>query len=130
MIVEFIAGAAVGVIGMVVKDKYAGNASTQEKNAKQREFDEIYAENEKFRKRNKEMERQIEDLLSDNQKMRRQLKEKEGNQDDLDDDLQSAKREIAKLKSQNDELCGKIQEYKDACYGYKLEIERLKEKLV
>lgn len=73
--IEFILGTAVGVGGMIVKDKYLGNTSEQQLNSKQKELDSLYAENEKFRKRNKEMERQIEDLLSENQKLKRSFKD-------------------------------------------------------
>lgn len=127
--IEFIVGAVVGAGGVIAKDKYFGNASEQKINAKQKELDSLYAENEKFRKRNKEMERQIEDLLSDNQKLRRSFKNNNDSIDDLKDSLSRSQKEVNKLRLQNDELCRNIQEYKEACDHYKIEIENLKSKL-
>ena len=127
--IEFIAGVVVGAGGMIAKDKYFGNASEQQINAKQKELDSLYAENEKFRKRNKEMERQIEDLLSENQRLKRGFKNADDSMDDLRDNLSRYQREVSKLRLQNDELCRNIQEYKEACDHYKTEIENLKSKL-
>lgn len=50
-----------GVAGVALKDKIMGQNSQNDN--KQRELDSLYAENEKFSKRNKELERQVEDLL-------------------------------------------------------------------
>lgn len=127
--IEFILGTVVGVGGMIAKDKYFGNTSEQQLNVKQKELDTVYAENEKFRKRNKEMERQIEDLLIDNQKLRMNFKNSDDSMDDLRDNLSRSQKEVNKLRLQNDELCRKIQEYKEACDHYKMEIENLKWKL-
>ncbi|MDD6914411.1 MAG: hypothetical protein PUJ18_13695 [Phocaeicola plebeius] len=127
--IEFILGTAVGVGGMIVKDKYLGNTSEQQLNSKQKELDSLYAENEKFRKRNKEMERQIEDLLSENQKLKRSFKDNDDLMDDLKDSLSRSQKEVNKLRLQNDELCRNIQEYKEACEHYKMEIDNLKSKL-
>lgn len=127
--IEFILGTAVGVGGMIVKDKYLGNTSEQQLNSKQKELDSLYAGNEKFRKRNKEMERQIEDLLSENQKLKRSFKDNDDLMDDLKDSLSRSQKEVNKLRLQNDELCRNIQEYKEACEHYKMEIDNLKSKL-
>lgn len=127
--IEFILGTAVGVGGMIVKDKYLGNTSEQQLNSKQKELDSLYAENDKFRKRNKEMERQIEDLLSENQKLKRSFKDNDDLMDDLKDSLSRSQKEVNKLRLQNDELCRNIQEYKEACEHYKMEIDNLKSKL-
>ena len=127
--IEFIAGVVVGAGGMIAKDKYFGNDFEQQINAKQKELDSLYAENEKFRKRNKEMERQIEDLLSENQKFKRSFKDNDDSIDDLKDSLSRSKKEVNKLGLQNDELCRNIQEYKEACEHYKMEIDNLKSKL-
>lgn len=127
--IEFILGTAVGVGGMIVKDKYLGNTSEQQLNSKQKELDSLYAENEKFRKRNKEMERQIEELLSENQKLKRSFKDNDDLMDDLKDSLSRSQKEVNKLRLQNDELCRNIQEYKEACEHYKMEIDNLKSKL-
>lgn len=129
IMIEFILGTAVGVGGMIVKDKYLGNTSEQQLNSKQKELDSLYAENEKFRKRNKEMERQIEDLLSENQKLKRSFKDNDDLMDDLKDSLSRSQKEVNKLRLQNDELCRNIQEYKEACEHYKMEIDNLKSKL-
>ena len=50
--VDFVLGVGVGVVGMMAKDKFLGNGSDQQLQSKQREIDDICAENEKFRKRN------------------------------------------------------------------------------
>lgn len=128
--VELALGVALGAAGgYYVKGKLEGNSNEQMQAAKQRELDSIYAENEKLRKRNREMERQIEDLLAENKKLYKQSKDQDDNQDDLLDDLEDARKEVKRLSSQNDDLARKLQEYKIACNGYELEIERLKEKL-
>ena len=77
--VEFIAGVAVGVGGMIAKDKYLGNENSAKQQAQQREIDNLCNENEKFRKRNKDLERQVEDLLAENNKLRKQYKAKDKN---------------------------------------------------
>ena len=89
--IELVGGVAIGVIGMIAKDKLIGNGKEQKLEAMQRELNTVYQENEKFRRRNKEMERQIEDLLAENQKVRKQFKDKDDDQDDLADELQKAK---------------------------------------
>ena len=75
------------------------------------------------------MERQIEDLLSENQILKRGFKNADDSMDDLRDNLSRYQREVNKLRLQNDELCRNIQEYKEACDHYKIEIENLKSKL-
>ena len=128
--VDFVIGVGVGVVGMMAKDKYFGSGSDQQLQAKQREIDEICAENEKFRKRNKEMEHQIEDLLAENEKIRKQAKSYDTSKDDLEDELDDLKREVKKLRAQNDDLCKKVHEYKAACKNYEIEIEKQKDKLM
>ena len=62
--VELIGGIIVGgVAGVALKDKLMG--TNPQNDAKQKEVDSLYAENEKYGKRNKELERQVEDLLSE-----------------------------------------------------------------
>ena len=124
---ELIIGVAVGVAGMYAKDKYLGNTSTEKLNAKQRELDNVYNENETFRKRNKDLSRQVEDLQFEIDKLRRQSKARNDHQDNLEDDLEDAKTEVKKLHMQNDELYRKLQEYKSACEAYELEIANLKQ---
>ena len=71
--VELIGGLVIGgVAGVALKDKILGD--NNQNNNKQREIDSLYAENEKFSKRNKELERQVEDLLAELNKVRRQAK--------------------------------------------------------
>lgn len=126
--IELVTGIAIGAGGMMLKEKMS-NPSNQQANARQREMDELYAENEKFRQRHKEAERQVEDLLAEADKLRRQLKERENGTDDMEDALDKAKAEIKKLRTQNDDLCNKLQEYKTACANYEVEIRRLKDQL-
>ena len=116
-----------GAAGIYAKDKLFGAGVNQK--AKQQELDSLYAENEKFRNRNKELERQVEDLLSELNKTRKQAKTSDDEQDDLEDDLQKFKNETNKLRQQNDDLARKLQEYKRACESQEAEISMLKDKL-
>ena len=127
--VEFIAGVAVGVGGMIAKDKYLGNENSAKQQAQQREIDNLCNENEKYRKRNKELERQVEDLLAENTKLRKQAKAKDDIGDDLEDELEEAKSEVKKLRLQNDDLYRKLHDYKEALDEKEAEISMLKDKL-
>lgn len=127
--VEFIAGVAVGVGGMIAKDKYLGNENSAKRQAQQREIDNLCNENEKFRKRNKDLERQVEDLLAENNKLRKQYKAKDDIGDDLEDELSTAKADVKKLRLQNDDLYRKLQAYKEALDAKEIEISMLKDKL-
>lgn len=122
--IEFIVGAALGVGGMIAKDVFTGQ---QVKDSTKRQMDELNAENEKLRKRNKEAERQIEDLLSEVNKLRRQSKSRGEDRDDLQDELDTATAKIKRLTAQNDELMRKVREYQNACNNYEQEISRLKD---
>lgn len=122
---EFVLGAVIGCAGgYVAKDKLFSNPQNDLK--EKRERDELYAENEKLRSRNKEAERRIEDLVSQNERLNKAAKRTSDNTDDLQDDLEDAKNEIKKLRRQNDELLAKINEYKTACESYEIEINKLK----
>ncbi len=123
-IIAFILG---GATGFYAKDKIGGNSTQQ--SSKQQELASLYAENEKFSKRNKELERQVEDLLAELNKVRRQAKEKDDDHDDLEDDLEKAKRDLKNVRTQNDELARKVKEYKAACEALESEVATLKEKL-
>lgn len=123
-----IIGVALGVGGMMAKEKFFdGKENVTSQNAKN-ELDALSDENEKLRKRNREAEKRIDDLMAENEKLRRQFKDKDDDQDDLEDDLAKAKAEVKKLRVQNDELLRKIQEYKLACDSYENEINNLKNK--
>ena len=128
--VEFIIGAAVGAGAMIAKDAMGNNNSgnVSQKQAAQQQMNEVYAENEKLRNRNRDAERRIEDLTREVQKANAKFKEKDDNTDDLEDDLADAKAKIRKLTQQNDELMRKVQEYKMACESYEREINQLKNK--
>lgn len=54
-----------GATGFVAKDKLFDNKKQQ--TSRQNELDDLYAENEKFSKRNRELERQV-DLYHDTRK--------------------------------------------------------------
>ena len=101
--IELISGIVIGgVAGVALKDKIVGNSSQND--TKQRELETLYAENEKFRQRNKEAERQVEDLMVELDRIRKKAKE-------------------------NDELARKVKEYKDACEAQAAQISLLKEKI-
>lgn len=123
--IEFIAGAVIGVGGMVAKDYLTGNGQ-QANAAQKRETEQLYAENEKLRSRNKQAERQIEDLLAEVEQLRKKSKATDNDRDDLQDELESAMAKVRKLTTQNDELLRKVKEYQNACTNYEQEISRLK----
>ncbi len=126
--IELLGGVVIGgVAGVALKDKLLG-ANTQSDN-KQQEIDQLCAENEKIRKRNKDMERQIEDLLTEINKVRKQAKSSDEDQDDLEDELDRVKREVKNLRTQNDELSRRIRDYIVACEAKDHEIITLKQKL-
>ena len=127
--VEFIAGVAIGVGGMIAKDKYLENENSAQQQTQQREIDNLCNENEKYRKRNKDLERQVEDLLRENEKLRKCFKDKDDMGDDLEDELSLAKSDIKKLRLQNNDLYRKIQEYKETLDAKEVEISMLKDKL-
>ena len=67
--IELLGGIIIGgVAGAALKDKISGNGAQKED--KQKELNALYTENEKFSKRNKELERQVEDLLAELNKIR------------------------------------------------------------
>ena len=77
---ELLGGIVIGgVAGITLKDKLLG-AQGQNKN-KQQELNSLYAENEKFSKRNKELELQVEDLLSELNKVRKKAQNADDDHD-------------------------------------------------
>ena len=125
--IELIGGIVIGgVAGVALKDKIVGNSSQND--TKQRELETLYAENEKFRQRNKEAERQVEDLMVELDRIRKKAKEN-NEEEDLEDELDKAKFELKSLRQQNDELARKVKEYKDACEAQAAQISLLKEKI-
>jgi len=74
---SLILGIGVGFVGgIVAKEKLLGNKTKEALSAKQQELDTIYSENEKYRKRNKEMERQIEYAEREHAALQEKAKEK------------------------------------------------------
>lgn len=123
----FITGAAVGTTaGVYIKNKLSGEGNKELSLKSQ--LDEIYLENERFSKRNKEMEREIENLQFENKKLKKSLDEKYDDKDDLESEVNTIKRKVNLLQSQNDNLLLELKEYKTACEGYELEIDRLTNK--
>ncbi len=126
--IELVSGLVIGgLIGIVLKEKIVGSSSQSD--AKQRELDELYSENEKFRKRNKEAERQIEDLFAQIDKLRRDSKNNEDAHDDLEDELNRLRREVSSLRSHNDNLITQLKEYKESYEAQAAQISLLKERL-
>ena len=119
----FITGAIVGTVTGVYITKNKKEASVSPKIDPN---NDIYIENERFSKRNKEMSREIEDLQYENRKLRKSIDAKYDDQDDLESDLSKIKREVKQLQSENNKLLLELKEYKAACEGYELEIARLK----
>ena len=126
--IELVSGLVIGgLAGVALKDKIVGSSSQSD--AKQRELDELYSENEKFRKRNKEAERQIEDLFAQIDKLRRDSKNNEDAHDDLEDELNRLRREVSSLRSHNDNLITQLKEYKESCEAQAAQIRLLKERM-
>ena len=126
--IELISGLVIGgLIGVALKEKILESSSQSD--AKQRKLDELYLENEKFRKRNREAERQIEDLFAQIDKLRRESKNNEDTHDDLEDELNRLKREVSSLRSYNDNLITQLKEYKESCEAQAAQISLLKERM-
>ena len=126
--IELLGGIVVGgVAGVALKDKIFGESASAVN--KQKEINALYAENEKFSRRNKELERQVEDLLAELNKVRRQANDNDDDQHDLEDELAHAKRELKSIRAQNDELARKLKEYKTTCEAQEAEISLLKDKI-
>lgn len=126
--IELLGGIVIGsVVAVTLKEKIWG---TQDQNTnKQQELNNLYEENEKFSRRNKELERQVEDLLSELNKVRKKAQIADDDHDDLQDELDRAKKDLKSVRLQNDELVRKVREYKAICESQEAEISLLKEKL-
>lgn len=124
--VELIVGAAIGAGGMLLKDKMSSEQSDMAINKLKSEINSLSDENEKLRRRYKDMERQVEDLLAESEKLRRQSKTTDEDKDDMEDELDDAKAKVKKLTTQNEELQRKIAEYQSLCQSYENEIATLK----
>lgn len=115
-----------GVAGYVIKDKITPQTTAEPKQSS--DMQTVYAENEKFARRNKELERENEDLLAEISKLRKQAKNNDSDSDELEDALDAAKRENKSLRQQNESLNIKLGEYKAACEALEHEVENLKNK--
>lgn len=125
--IELLGGIVIGsVVAFTLKEKIFG---TQDQNTnKQQELNNLYEENEKFSRRNKELERQVEDLLSELNKVRKKAQIADDDHDDLQDELDRAKKDLKSVRLQND-VVRKVREYKAICESQEAEISLLKEKL-
>ena len=103
--------------------------TTDMTDAKVREIEGIYKENDSLREDKKKLSRQVEDLLSELKKIRQSSQNSEDDKDDMEDDLMKARLELKKLKRENEGLTRSLQEYKQACEAHEIEIKNLKEKL-
>lgn len=125
--IELIGGLAAGcVVGYIAKDKLSPTSDSRA--AGKAETEQLYAENEKLAKRNKELERETEDLLTELQKVRRSAKNDSGDLEDVEDKLDSALREIKALRQQNDTLVAKTKESKAACESLEAQLKAYKAK--
>lgn len=116
-----------GVAGATLKDRILGT-NVQNKNINN-EVNQLYEENVKLSRRNKELERQVEDLLMDLKKARQKAKDSDDDHDDIEDELDRVKKDLKACRSQNEELARKVKEYKTVCEAQEAEISMLKEKL-
>ena len=114
-----------GFAGAIAKDKIVGNPELQ---AKVRELEKLYNENNNLRDDKKKLSRQVEDLLSEIKKLRQASQDNEDDKDDMEDDLMKARMDLKKLKRENEELSRSLQEYKNAYESQEAEIKSLKEK--
>lgn len=127
--IELISGIILGgVAGVILKDKLMG--ANSQNDPKQKEINSLYVENEKYIKRNKDLERQVEDLLSELNKVRKKATNAADDQDELQDELDKAKRELKNIYLENNELTRKLKEYKSTCDAQEAEIFMLKQKLM
>lgn len=124
---ELLGGVVIGgIAGVALKDKVLGSNAKDEA---KREIERLYAENEKYSSRNRELERQVEDLLAEVQKVRKAAKYASEDNDDMEDELDKVKSELKKLRLENSELSQRISDYQVFCNSKDAEIERLKAKL-
>ncbi|MBQ9474875.1 MAG: hypothetical protein IJU69_01275, partial [Bacteroidales bacterium] len=80
--IELLSGILIGgAAGFVAKDKFFPDSKAEQ--AKQ-QAETLFAENEKFASRNKELERQVEDLLAEVSKVRKEAKRQDDEQDDME----------------------------------------------
>lgn len=115
-----------GVAGYVIKDKISPKSQGNTKQPT--DLEAVYAENEKYARRNKELERENEDLLAEIAKLHKQARNHETDADDLEDALEAANREVKSLRQQNESLSAKLKDYKVACESLKLDLEKFKNK--
>lgn len=126
--VEFIGGVLIGgVAGIALKDKVLGGGANEAK--REAEMKSLYAENEKFAKRNKELERLVEDLQSELARMRRNAKDKDSINEDIEDELDRVRKDLKMSVIQRDELSRKVKELTATCASQEAEIKMYKEKI-
>lgn len=124
--IYFIFGAAITACILLWKDKLIPNSQANNKDAKQREIDELCNENNKLRGKNRDLQNQVEELVIQINKLKNSVKIKAEDSLDIEEELSDCKREISRLRQRNNDLQRQIDEYKTTCESYENQINALK----
>lgn len=122
--IEFILGAAVGAGAIMLKDSMSNEKSIN--SIKQSEANQLSAENDKLRRRNKELERNIEDLLMENKRLNKNVRETMDKDENSEDRIEDLLAELKRIKQQHLETQAQLDEYKVACKNYEQQISELR----
>lgn len=114
---------ALGAVAGYAAKSFAAPAT---KEADKRELDNIYDENEKLARRNKELQRSNEDLLAKLTDLQKKAKTDSDTHEDMVDDLDDARRDIQRLRKQNEALARDLAEYRNVCEAQSAELAKLR----
>ncbi len=87
-------------------------------------MDDLSDENEKLRRRTKEMQQEIDELTNKNLKLSRQLKEKIDAQEEASDDVDTYKKKVFKLETRISQLESECREWEIACNELKSQLNK------
>ena len=126
---EFILGVGAGVLlatlGIPLLKKNGTESKENGGNMSiSRLTDELSDENEKLKRRTKEMQQEIDELTNKNLKLSRQLKEKTDAQDDANDDIDSYKKKVLRLESRISQLEVECKEWETVCNELKSQLNK------
>ena len=122
---SLIIGAALGAAAGYFGGKAMGSNGDAIKRL-QSDLNNALNENEKFRKKSKDLTRDLEDAQSQLSKLRRQASSLDSSKDDLEDELHDKDMEIGRRRQRNEEMTIQIKELKEAVDAFNSEIEVLK----